>query len=147
VKLCDDAIEAILDGIEQDDTVADLTYLGLNPRIVQAIEKSLGVIFIQDLMQVPYETLLDVKNLGPAECRRIIIALNNYHLLGKAKKRFSDEATRRAKICRSCPDFGTTEVRCSDHLATCLLFQDYEKNNSDDDPFRVTLNTATEVVV
>jgi len=78
-KLTQRARKAIVAGIERNDSVAELAKLGVAIRTIAALEKHLGIIYLEDLVCVTSEQVCEVPNIGAKAQDSIMDALCRYH--------------------------------------------------------------------
>ena len=79
---------AISNGIERDDAVAELEFLGLPVRTINILEESrLGITHLRELMSHRPEDLLAIPNFGDHGFCELMNCLSRYHHLDEAKLR------------------------------------------------------------
>ena len=72
-----EAQEAIIIAIDDNMAIAELEPLGLSIRTITGLEDKLGIIYLEQLMNITLDELKSVKNLGAQAVREVEIALND----------------------------------------------------------------------
>lgn len=86
--LSDSARVAIAEGIQRDDPVANLEYLGMSLRTLNLLENSQYTITkLSQLVDRRKDELLAIPNVTPSVLREILFSLANYHKLDEAQQR------------------------------------------------------------
>lgn len=88
------AIFAIQEGIKNEDTIAQLEYLGVSLRTINQIEDNCGLIYLKELVSLTDKKLLEIPNLGEKGLATIKTALQNYHELDATRKRWHSGSPR-----------------------------------------------------
>lgn len=88
------AMLAIQKGIEDENTIAQLEYLGVSLRTINQIEDHCGLIYLKDLVSLTDDEILTIPNLGEKGLASIKTALQNYHKLGVTQKRWHSGSSR-----------------------------------------------------
>jgi len=82
------AIAALEEGIKNDNTVAELEYLGVTLRVINQIEEFTGIIYLKELVALSDKEVLEIPNLGEKGLASIKTAFENYHELEDNRKRW-----------------------------------------------------------
>ncbi|MEK6249671.1 MAG: hypothetical protein N2C12_15925 [Planctomycetales bacterium] len=86
--LSDSARVAISEGIQRDDPVANLEYLGMSLRTLNLLENSQYTITkLSQLVDRRKDELLAIPNVTPSVLQEILLSLSNYHKLDAAQQR------------------------------------------------------------
>jgi len=102
------AINAIIEGIQREDTIADLVFLGLPLRIINLLEDSLEIIYLKDLMNQTKQKLLEQCGFDLKTIKKIFDVLSRYHLLGQYKESYLEIDRKRIQTCYDCPNNSKT---------------------------------------
>jgi DNA-directed RNA polymerase alpha subunit len=86
-KFSDEARLAIARGVQRDDPVANLEYLGLTLRTINILENSdFQITKLSELVLRKRDELLSIPNVTPSVMREILNSLSRYHLLEEAQR-------------------------------------------------------------
>ena len=77
-----EALEALAKGAENHEPVGDLEFLGVELRIINALEQA-GITTIDQLLAVPPARLLIIPNIAGKAVQSLLNALVGYHMLKK----------------------------------------------------------------
>ena len=80
------ASAALIQGIAENHSLHELTYLGVDLRTINSLEAHLGILWLDQLVHIPRCDLEEVKNIGDVQINRIKWALNHYDQLEERKK-------------------------------------------------------------
>lgn len=78
-----EALQAIHDGIEANDPVSNLEWLGLAPRALQQLNEA-EIVTLRHLMDKNQEDLLQIDSFGNVSLDQLMEALAQYHNLKEA---------------------------------------------------------------
>lgn len=67
--------EKVMKAAEEGVAIAELEYLGLSLRVINALEESLNAIYLADIVNLDDKIILSVKQLGRLAYKQIITAL------------------------------------------------------------------------
>lgn len=68
--------------------VAELEYLGLSLKVINALENRMGIVYIRQLANKSKEDILEVSQLGLAAVKQILKAFERFPELDKEQKRW-----------------------------------------------------------
>ena len=74
---------AIRNGVLDDHSIYELEFLGVNLRFLYAVEKTLNIFFLGQLVEVPSDDLKDIPNTGPKFRDQLRKGLNRYYELAE----------------------------------------------------------------
>ena len=84
----------ILDAARNGLAVAELEYLGLSLRVVNTLEEKLGVLYLQELIDMSEEELLSTRQLGSGALKQISKALERFPELESERFRWHKGSDR-----------------------------------------------------
>jgi DNA-directed RNA polymerase alpha subunit len=76
---------------EQADSgmgVAELEYLGVSQRVINTLEDKMGIVYLQQLIEMSRETLLAVRQLGRGGVQEIMEAFKRFPELELTRQRW-----------------------------------------------------------
>lgn len=89
-RICEEAWNAIEEGVKGKSPVAQLQLLGLDTRLINQLENSeYDIVTLDQLMEFTPEQLLKINWLGGQGVRAIYRCLNRYHELPEITERFN----------------------------------------------------------
>lgn len=104
------AREALVHGIHNEETVAELEYLGLSVRVINSLEESeWNIVYLEDLLAMNEEEILSIPNIGELGLAQIKKVLTKYHTLEEARARWYSPKRLRTKLRES---IRQTNMRC-----------------------------------
>jgi hypothetical protein len=96
LEVCQEAKEALARGIERNDPITHLEYLGIKWRTLAFLERSEHkVIFLPQLLNLTVEELSSVEGIGIGLVKMIYKSLNRYH---EVDKYIREQEAREEKI-------------------------------------------------
>lgn len=91
----DESIQGmILDAAAEGMAVAELEYLGLSLRVVNTLEEKVGIVYIEQLIDLTTEELIGIKQLGRGAVDQIAAALNIFPQLEAIRHRWNKGSER-----------------------------------------------------
>lgn len=77
----DESRTAVLEALDQHMSIADLEPLGLATRTISGLESKLGIIYLEQLLEITFKDVQAAHNLGASAVREITFAINNLQIL------------------------------------------------------------------
>lgn len=85
MKFSEEARNALIEGVKRQDSVAELEYLGLNPRFISVLD-TYGIVYVSELLALSKEDFASLSGLGAIAYEEIVACLSRYEFFVDAKK-------------------------------------------------------------